>query len=50
MKHVETQVNLWRRSYDIRPPALEKEDQRYPGHDEKYRRLPQYILPTSEVK
>lgn len=29
----ETQVKLWRRSYDIRPPALEEDDPRHPRHD-----------------
>ena len=32
-KFGETQVKLWRRSYDIRPPALEEEDPRHPRHD-----------------
>ena len=27
----EEQVHIWRRSYNVRPPALEKTDQRYPG-------------------
>ena len=32
-KFGEEQVLVWRRSYDIRPPALEKNDSRYPGSD-----------------
>jgi 2,3-bisphosphoglycerate-dependent phosphoglycerate mutase len=31
-KHGEEQVLVWRRSYDIPPPALEKTDERYPGN------------------
>ena len=33
----EDQVLLWRRSYDVRPPLLTKEDERYPGKEAKYR-------------
>jgi len=33
----EEQVQLWRRSYDERPPLLDKSDRRYPGHDAKYK-------------
>ena len=29
-KHGEEQVKLWRRSYDIRPPALEESDEDFP--------------------
>jgi len=35
----EQQVNLWRRSFDVRPPALEMEDPRYPCHDIRYKLL-----------
>lgn len=35
----EEEVYLWRRSYDIRPPALTKDDPRYPGRDPKYLNL-----------
>jgi 2,3-bisphosphoglycerate-dependent phosphoglycerate mutase len=44
----EEQVLLWRRSYDIRPPALEKTDERYPGHDPRYRGLDDRDLPLTE--
>jgi 2,3-bisphosphoglycerate-dependent phosphoglycerate mutase len=44
----EEQVLLWRRSYDIRPPALEKTDERYPGHDPRYRELDDRDLPLTE--
>jgi 2,3-bisphosphoglycerate-dependent phosphoglycerate mutase len=44
----EDQVLLWRRSYDIRPPALEKTDERYPGHDPRYRGLDDRDLPLTE--
>ncbi|MGQ3683831.1 MAG: 2,3-diphosphoglycerate-dependent phosphoglycerate mutase [Candidatus Loosdrechtia sp.] len=41
-------VLLWRRSYDIRPPALEKTDERYPGRDPRYRELKDSELPLTE--
>lgn len=47
-KHGEKQVLIWRRSYDIRPPALEKTDERYPGKDPKYSQLTNDELPDSE--
>ena len=30
------QVKIWRRSYDVPPPALTQEDPRWPGHDPRY--------------
>jgi len=44
----EEQVHIWRRSYDVRPPALEKADARYPGNDPKYRELAESELPLTE--
>jgi 2,3-bisphosphoglycerate-dependent phosphoglycerate mutase len=44
----EDQVLLWRRSYDIKPPALEKTDKRYPAHDRRYRQLDDRNIPLSE--
>jgi 2,3-bisphosphoglycerate-dependent phosphoglycerate mutase len=42
------QVLVWRRSYDIPPPALEKSDVRYPGTDPRYRELSPSELPLTE--
>lgn len=42
------QVHIWRRSYDIRPPALEKTDARWPGHDPKYADLAEDEIPCTE--
>jgi len=42
------QVHIWRRSFDTAPPALEKSDERYPGHEEKYAELSEDELPTAE--
>ena len=44
----EEQVHIWRRSYDVRPPALERTDTRYPGNDPKYRGLSENELPVTE--
>ncbi len=47
-KYGEPQVHIWRRSFDVRPPALEKIDPRYPGHDVRYRDLAEHELPRME--
>ncbi len=47
-KYGEEQVLIWRRSYDIRPPALEESDERFPGHDPRYAGLAKDELPFSE--
>lgn len=47
-KFGEEQVLIWRRSYDIRPPALTADDPRYPGRDPRYKSLSQEQLPLSE--
>lgn len=46
--HGEDQVLVWRRSYDICPPELEKDDDRFPGKDPRYKNLSQSQLPTTE--
>ena len=47
-KYGEEQVLLWRRSTDVRPPELSKDDERYPGNDSKYSELKEEELPTTE--
>jgi 2,3-bisphosphoglycerate-dependent phosphoglycerate mutase len=47
-KYGEDQVLVWRRSYDTQPPALEKNDERYPGNDPRYAGLRENELPTTE--
>jgi len=44
----EAQVKIWRRSYDIRPPALTPEDERYPGNDPRYAKLAKDDVPFTE--
>ncbi len=47
-KYGEPQVKLWRRSYDIRPPALDETDLRYPGKDPRYKGLTKQQVPRTE--
>jgi 2,3-bisphosphoglycerate-dependent phosphoglycerate mutase len=47
-KFSEEQVLIWRRSYDIQPPALEPTDERFPGHDPRYKGLTRDQLPLTE--
>jgi 2,3-bisphosphoglycerate-dependent phosphoglycerate mutase len=47
-KFGEDQVKIWRRSYDIPPPALTPDDERYPGHDPRYKDLTAQELPLTE--
>ncbi|MCL5236830.1 MAG: 2,3-diphosphoglycerate-dependent phosphoglycerate mutase [Nitrospirae bacterium] len=44
----EEQVHIWRRSFDMPPPPLDKDDERYPGHDPRYKDLPENELPVTE--
>ena len=44
----EEQVHIWRRSFDVRPPAVELDDPRFPGHDPRYRGIPAEQLPRGE--
>ncbi len=44
----EAVVHAWRRSFAARPPALERDDPRFPGHDPRYRDVPPELLPTTE--
>jgi 2,3-bisphosphoglycerate-dependent phosphoglycerate mutase len=47
-KFSEEQVKIWRRSYDIQPPPLTKDDERFPGRDPRYKGLSPQELPLSE--
>lgn len=47
-KHGDEQVLIWRRSYDIRPPALEPGDERNPRHDTRYAELSDDEIPLTE--
>ncbi len=45
-KYGEDQVHIWRRSYDIPPPALDADDERHPAHDPRYAGIDN--LPSTE--
>lgn len=47
-KYGDDQVLTWRRSYDIPPPELAREDPRYPGNDPRYRDTDASDLPLTE--
>ena len=47
-KYGDEQVLIWRRSYATPPPALEPDDERYPGHDARYIGLTDDQLPLAE--
>lgn len=47
-KYGEQQVLIWRRSYDIQPPALNPEDPRNPKFDPRYKDLEPNEIPLTE--
>ena len=47
-KHGEAQVKIWRRSYDIPPPPLTPDDERWSGRDPRYKELLPSEIPASE--
>ena len=47
-KYGDAQVKIWRRSYDVRPPLLDKSDERHPSRDPRYANLSPEELPDGE--
>ena len=47
-KHSEEQVFIWRRSFDVPPPALTPDDPRFPANDRRYAEIPHDQLPLTE--
>jgi 2,3-bisphosphoglycerate-dependent phosphoglycerate mutase len=47
-KHGAEQVHIWRRSYDIRPPALDPDDPANPAKDRRYHELSPEEVPLTE--
>jgi 2,3-bisphosphoglycerate-dependent phosphoglycerate mutase len=47
-KYGDDQVKIWRRSYDVRPPLLNKDDERHPARDPRYASLAPSELPDGE--
>ena len=48
LKYGDDQVLIWRRSYEIQPPALTLNDDRYPGTDPRYQNLVASEIPLTE--
>ena len=47
-KHGDAQIKIWRRSFDIPPPALAPGDERHPSRDPRYASLEPSELPLTE--
>ncbi|HET7314428.1 2,3-diphosphoglycerate-dependent phosphoglycerate mutase [Salinisphaera sp.] len=47
-KHGDEQVHIWRRSYDIPPPAMDADDPGHPHNDPRYAKLDARVLPGTE--
>ena len=47
-KYGEEQVHVWRRSYDVLPPALDKDAETSSFHDRRYASLPVEVIPQHE--
>ncbi len=47
-KYGKEKVLLWRRSYDVPPPELDENDERYPGKDRRYSDLKKSEVPLTE--
>lgn len=47
-KFGDEQVHSWRRSYDTPPPALSRDDERFPGKDRRYAHMPIDEVPATE--
>ncbi len=47
-RYGDEQVHIWRRSYDVAPPALNPADPRFPGNDPRYAGLTNRELPLTE--
>lgn len=47
-KYGDEQVRIWRRSFDVKPPALDLDDARAPRNQEMFRDIPKDELPLTE--
>ncbi|MGF1508724.1 MAG: 2,3-diphosphoglycerate-dependent phosphoglycerate mutase [Myxococcota bacterium] len=47
-KHGDEQVHIWRRSYDVPPPTLSKDDPNHPLKDPRYQGLDPRLMPDTE--
>ena len=47
-KHGAEQVKIWRRSFDVPPPPVDEDDERFPAHDKRYAGIDPRALPRAE--
>ena len=47
-KYGDEQVHIWRRSFDIAPPSIDKDSEYYPKSDRRYTDLPDSEIPLGE--
>lgn len=47
-KYGEEQVHIWRRSYDVQPPALDRTSPMFPVNDQRYKNMDPKDLPRTE--
>ena len=47
-KYGDEQVHIWRRSFDIAPPSIDKDSEYYPKSDRRYADLPDSDIPLGE--
>ena len=47
-KYGDEQVHIWRRSFDVPPPAVEKTSEYYPANERRYREVPADEMPVGE--
>ena len=47
-KYGDEQVHIWRRSFDVPPPAIDKTSEHYPANDRRYREVPADEMPVGE--
>ena len=47
-RHGEEQTYVWRRSFDVPPPAVDSDSPEHPVNDARYRSLPRDVLPATE--
>ena len=47
-KYGDEQVHIWRRSFDVPPPAIDKTSEHYPANDRRYQEVPAAEMPVGE--
>ena len=47
-KYGDEQVHIWRRSFDVAPPQVDKDSEMYPGNIDRYKDIPESEIPTGE--